>query len=107
MTEQLLVAIFSEGIRDDLIDALVQLDEVSGFSLQAIDGYSREHSQYDVREQVAGYRRMCRVEVLHCARHEPALLASLRAVCGASPIRYWIAPLQSAGHLPEDPPSPG
>ncbi len=101
MNEQLLVAMFSEGIRDDLIDALIQLEEVSGFSMQAIDGYSREHSQYDLREQVAGYRRLCRVEILHEVEHEAALLAALEAVCSASPIRYWITPLQSAGHLPQ------
>ncbi|TGD74843.1 DUF3240 domain-containing protein [Mangrovimicrobium sediminis] len=96
---QVLVAIVSEGIRDDLIDALIELPEISGFNLQAIDGYSREHSQYDLREQVAGYRRLCRVEVMHAEEHQAALLARLNTVSAASPIRYWITPLLGCGHL--------
>jgi predicted metal-dependent hydrolase len=101
MNEQVLVAMFSAGIRDHLIDALIGLPEISGFSMETIDGYSREHSQYDLREQVAGFRRLCRVEVLHSREHEAVLLEALRQVCSGSPIRYWITPLLSAGHLPE------
>ncbi|MFV8817172.1 DUF3240 family protein [Haliea sp. E17] len=99
MSDQLLVAIFPENIRDDLIDTLIQARDISGFSLQAIDGYSREHSQYDLREQVAGYRRMCRVEVLHPPELEATLLATLEGLCTASPIRYWVYPLSRSGHL--------
>ena len=36
MTSQLLVAIVPGDLRDDLIDALIQLPEISGFGMQAI-----------------------------------------------------------------------
>jgi hypothetical protein len=97
---QLLVAIVPGELRDDLIDALIQLPEISGFGMQAIEGYSREHSQYDLREQVAGHRRMYRLEIVHTPEQEAGLLDALESKCAASPIRYWIMPLQASGHLP-------
>ena len=100
MNTQLLVAVFSEEIRDDLIDALIGLDDISGFNMESIDGYSREHSRYDLREQVAGYRRLCRLEVLHDEEQQQALLATLGQACAAGHVRYWIMPLTAAGQLP-------
>lgn len=100
MNTQLLVAIVPADLRDDMIDALIQLPEISGFGMQAIDGFSREHSQYDLREQVAGHRRMYRLEVIHTLEQEAGLLDALEGSCAASPIRYWITPLRVSGHLP-------
>jgi hypothetical protein len=99
MKYQLLTAVFSESIKDDVVDALIALENISGFSMTATDGYSRRHSQYDLREQVAGYRRLCRAEVVHPEAQEHALLATLESLCGASHIRYWITSLASAGQL--------
>lgn len=100
MSEQLLVAVFSKDIRDDVIDALIALQDISGFNMEAIDGYSREHSKYDLQEQVAGYRRLYRVEVLHGEEQESQLLTALGSVASASHIRYWIMPLKAVGRLP-------
>jgi hypothetical protein len=100
MNEQVLMAIIAEDIKDDLIDALIQLPEISGFNLQSIDGYSREHGQYDLREQVAGFRRLCRIEVIHSKQQEAKLLDALSTIASASPTRYWIMPIQASGHLP-------
>ncbi len=99
MKYQLLTAIFSDSIKDDVVDALIALEDISGFSMCATDGYSRRHSQYDLREQVVGYRRQCRAEVMHREMQEPALLAALESLCAASHIRYWITPLTTAGEL--------
>jgi hypothetical protein len=99
MNEQLLVVVASEKIREDLVDALIGLEEISGFNLGTIGGYSREHSEYDLGEQVAGYRRLCRLEILHREDQQATLLAALEAACGASPLRYWITPLIASGHL--------
>jgi hypothetical protein len=100
MSEQLLVAVFAQDIRDDLIDALIGLEAISGFNLETIDGYGREHSRYDLREQVAGYRQLCRLEVLHESDQEQALLATLARACAAGHLRYWVMPLKSSGQLP-------
>ena len=97
MTEQVLTAIFSDDIKDEIIDTLMALQGLSGFSLGQIDGYSRKHSQYDLKEQVAGYRRMWRAEVLHRHEQERELLLALEETSRASHLRYWVMPLQVCG----------
>ena len=41
--QQLLVLMVPGDIRDDVIDALIETDGISGFNMQTIAGYSREH----------------------------------------------------------------
>ncbi len=97
MNKQILTAVFSDEIRDEVIDAMMNLEVLSGFTLGAVDGYSREHSRYDIREQVAGYRRMCRIEVMHGEDQEQMLLAALQEAGRASHVRYWISPVSRSG----------
>jgi Protein of unknown function (DUF3240) len=97
--EQLLVVLVSAAMRDDLIDALIQHEDISGFSLQEMSGFSREHSQYSLNEQVAGYRSMLRFEIQHTDSQESALLALLEQVCRADHARYWIQPLHRTGAI--------
>lgn len=104
MTEQLLVLMVADAVREDMIDALIQCESIQGFSQYEINGFSREHSQYDLAEQVAGYRRLCRFEVKHRAEQEEALLELVRQVCRASHARYWVVPIIRTGQLGEDTP---
>jgi len=97
MNEQLLTAIFSDDIKDEIIDTLMALQGLSGFSLGQIDGYSRQHSEYDLKEQVAGYRRMWRAEILHRQEQERELLLALEGTSKASHLRYWVMPLTVSG----------
>lgn len=99
MSEQLLIVMVADAIREDMIDALIQCDSIGGFSQYEINGYSREHSQYDLSEQVAGYRKLCRFEIQHNAALEAELLALVRAVCSASHARYWVVPILHGGQL--------
>ena len=57
-TEQLLVLIAQNDIKDDIVDTLIELEFLSGFSLGNICGFSREHSHFNIKEQVEGYRDM-------------------------------------------------
>ncbi|WP_162846031.1 DUF3240 family protein [Seongchinamella sediminis] len=100
MNIQILVAVIPENLRDDVVDALIEMPQISGFGMQVIEGYSREHSQYDLREQVAGHRRMYRLEVMHTQAQEAELLDALQSSCTANPVRYWITPVLGWGHLP-------
>ncbi len=102
MTQQLLTAVFPGSLKDEVVDALIALEDISGFSLCDIDGYSREHSQYDIAEQVAGYRRMCRLEVMHLQAQQDALLSALAQTSAASHLRYWISPVLASGTLGGD-----
>ncbi|HCF78590.1 MAG TPA: DUF3240 domain-containing protein, partial [Glaciecola sp.] len=48
-TEQqglILMAVVPELLKDDVVDVLMGLEMISGFSLFDIQGFSKEHSQY-------------------------------------------------------------
>ncbi len=97
--EQLLVLVVANELKERIVDALIELDEISGFSLSNIEGYSREHHQLSVAEQVAGHRGMARFEVIHERALERALLAALKTACALGEARYWIIPLAVSGRL--------
>ena len=99
LEQQLLVVLVPGELKDDVIDMLIACDDISGFNMATTAGFSKEHSQYNLREQVEGFREMFQFEVLHMAPQEQNLLDQLRQVCTAVQVRYWIAPLRSAGHL--------
>jgi len=96
---QLLVLIAPLEIKDDLVDVLMDLDFISGFSLNLIDGYSREHSHYNINEQVEGYRKFYRFEILHQQEQEEKILNSLKHTGCNDHVRYWILPIQKEGHF--------
>ena len=96
---QLLIMMVPADIRDDVVDALIGCDTISGFNMTTIAGYSREHSQYDLREQVEGYRQFFKFEVMHPAARQAALMDALRPACAVAGVRYWIVPLREQGHL--------
>ena len=107
MNEQLLIVMVADAIREDMIDALIQCQSIQGFSQYEINGFSREHSQYDLAEQVAGYRRLCRFEIKHRTEQEEELLALLRRVCSASHARYWVVPVTCTGQIGQELPQDG
>lgn len=96
---QLLVLIVPVDIKDDLVDTLISLDYISGFSFTEIGGYSKTHSQYDISEQVQGYRKLQRFEVIHSANYEQFILDSLTKVCKKAHVRYWISPITLTSHF--------
>jgi hypothetical protein len=98
---QMLVVVVPTEIKDDLVDTLMSLDSVSGFNMGRIAGFSREHSQFNLRERVVGYRDLFRFEVVHAQPDQVRLLAALEPVCGRVRSRYWIVPLLEQGHFGE------
>ena len=96
---QLLILMVPDNIRDDVVDTLMCCEGISGFNMTTIAGYSKEHSQYNLREQVEGYREFFEFEVMHGREQEHSLLTALRPVCASAHIRYWIVPVLSQGHL--------
>lgn len=97
--QQLLVLMVPADIRDDVIDVLIEIDGISGFNMQTIAGYSKEHSRYSLREQVEGFREMFAFEVMHSPEQEARLLEALRPVCRIAAVRYWVVPVMSHGHF--------
>ncbi|MFQ6372295.1 DUF3240 family protein [Shewanella sp. YIC-542] len=97
--KQLLILITPHNLKDDVVDRLMSLEYLSGFSLINICGFSREHSQYNLKEQVEGYREFYKFEIMHPQESQQALLAALSDVCRHNPCRYWIVPIVSNGVL--------
>ena len=99
MEQQLLSLVFDGASKDDLIDLLMGLEQVSGFTLSEVSGFSHEHAQYDIAEQVAGYRQLYRIDVLHNPEQLNVLLQALKGLGTANGIRYWVTPVLEAGKL--------
>lgn len=96
---QMLSVVVDEASRDDVIDLLMTMDDISGFTLSTVNGFSREHSQYDIAEQVAGYRQLFRIDILHDVHQCEGLLTGMRDLKAASSIRYWVTPVIETGKL--------
>jgi hypothetical protein len=97
--QQLLIMMVPSDIRDDVVDCLMGYDGISGFNMTTMAGYSKEHSQYDLREQVEGYRQFFKFEVMHLRAQHSELMSTLRPACATANIRYWIVPVLEQGHL--------
>jgi len=96
---QLLILVVPIEIKDDVVDTLIEMEGITGFNLEKIAGYSKEHSQFNLREQVEGYRELYRFEVIHNKKQQQMLLSALGPVCDAPRIRYWITPILEQGHF--------
>ena len=96
---QMLVVVVPDELKDELVDTLISLEGVSGFNIARIAGFSREHSQYNLRERVVGYRDLFRFEVVHEQPDQARLLEALEPVGGRASSRYWIVPLLEEGHF--------
>ena len=94
-----LVAIVPEDLKDKVVDTLMGESFISGFSLSKIQGFSKEHSHYNIKEQVEGYRDFFRFEILHQAFTSDKLRQLLSKTNNNKRIRYWILPLIETGVL--------
>jgi nitrogen regulatory protein PII len=100
MTElHVLVVMVPASLRDEVVDALIGLEVVTGFTLFEVAGYGREHSHFNLQERVAGYRVMFRFEVLHEVAHREALYRALAGASGREALRYWVTPVLEEGYL--------
>ncbi len=95
--ELVLAFIVAVEIKDDIVDTLMGVEEISGFTLYPVNGFSKNHSLFNNQELVEGYRRFYKFEISHTADNQQALLKSLQPVCTKSKVRYWIYDLNSSG----------
>ena len=99
MSLKLLKIYFSEAQKPDIIDVLLKTEEVSGFSIYAIDGFGRAHERYDISEQIRGARRMVMAEIV-C---EPEVIKSVEMAISnlhfKDRIRYMVHTVDECGHF--------
>ena len=86
-------------LKDEIIDILISLPNITGFNLKTINGYSKEHSMFDISEQVEGYRVYFQLEVLIHLKDIEKLKARLVPVCHSAKLRYWLMPVLDSGHF--------
>lgn len=86
-------------LKDEVVDKLISLPDVSGFNLKKINGYSKEHSLYDISEQVEGYRAFYQFEVLIIYSEVNALKEALKPICQSARLRYWLTPVIETDHF--------
>ena len=93
--DHLLTFIVAREARDRVIDLLMGDESITGFTAADCQGFSREHSNYDIGEQIAGARRVVRFEVLADRSALLALRTKLReqrAVSKGAPA--WITTVE-------------
>ena len=100
MTEELLFTLNAPtNLKDDIIDRLISLPNLTGFNLKKMSGYSKEHSLFDISEQVEGYRAFYQFEVLIVSNEVDMLKECLKPICEAAKLRYWVTPVIESGHF--------
>ncbi len=93
----LLIIVAPQSLKDDLVDELIQIPFISGFSLLNIQGYSKEHSRFNISEQVVGHQNLFRFEIAHEAKHSESLIKTLSKTSHTKKLRYWITPVLQYG----------
>ena len=91
----LLVINLPPGLEEDLIDYLLSLDSVTGFTSYRAMGHS-ENEKLTLAEQVAGRRARVQFEILIESEMIPALTQKLEQEVGKD-ITYWEQPVLNVG----------
>jgi hypothetical protein len=98
--EQLLLTLIVPiELKDEIVDTLMSQEQVSGFSLGKIEGYSRNHSHYNISELVEGHRAFYRFEIVLDNSQLDNVKSMLKKACVSSNIHYWLMPLLDSGSL--------
>ena len=100
--QQLLTIIIPVSMKSTLVDELIAYKNISGFTMTKVAGFSRQHSQYNIQEQVVGYKGFYRIEVVLNTTEIRPLLQHLCQFKDRYPLRYWLLPLNDAGVIDSD-----
>lgn len=99
VSELLFSIIVPITLKDEVVDRLMGLAQLSGFNLKTIYGYSKAHSDFNITEQVEGYREMVQFDILLAEQDKQALIDTLKPVCQPARLKYWFTPIIESGHF--------
>lgn len=92
----LLVLNIPPALEDDMVDYLLELEEVKGFTSFIAQGHGGGE-RLTVTEQVSGRRKRVQFEIIVDAEIADVIVAGLSARVGKD-IAYWQLPVSSIGH---------
>lgn len=93
----LLILNIPPELEEDLVDYLLSLEGVAGFTSFRVHGHG-EHAQLSIAEQVAGRRARARYELVLDPAQVDGVLADLRTRVGRD-IIYWQQPVSGFGRI--------
>ena len=97
--QQLITIIIDKSIKDDAVDIVLNLENITGFTLYQAYGFSRKHAKYDIKEQVEGYKDFYRLDIAHEPQDLDGLLQAFSQLSGHFKLKYWVTPLISCGEI--------
>jgi len=97
--QQMLTIMLNESVKDDAVDLIIGLEQLSGFTLSKANGFSRKHAQYDIKEQVEGYKGFYRLEVIHNQNDLADILEKFSGLGSRFKLKYWVTPLVTIGEI--------
>ena len=95
--ETLLILNLNPDLEEDMVDYLLELDCVAGFTSMQVHGHGR-HAHMSMAEQVSGRRKRVQMELLLKQADVPLILADLAARVGRD-ITYWQQPVHGFGRI--------
>lgn len=97
MSNTMLVLNIPPEIEEDMVDYLLSLEAVSGFTSFRVRGHG-EHTALSTAEQVTGQRARLRFELVLAADQVDGVLGGLKAEVGHD-IIYWEQPVSNFGRI--------
>jgi hypothetical protein len=91
----LLVFNLPPALEEDLVDYLLSLDAVGGFTSYAVQGHG-EHQHLSIAEQVSGRRKRMQFEMLIEQADYEQIISQLQEKVGKD-ILYWQMPVANIG----------
>ena len=92
----LLVLNIPPALEDDMVDYLLELEEIKGFTSFVAQGHGGGE-RLTVTEQVSGRRKRVQFEIIIDADLADKVIAGLSA-CVGKDIAYWQLPVSGIGH---------
>lgn len=97
MNNTMLVLNIPPEIEEDLVDYLLSLEAVPGFTSFRVHGHG-EHAALSIAEQVTGRRARLRYEVVLPEEQVDRVLGGLKPTVGRD-IIYWQQPVTNFGRI--------
>ncbi|WP_022959025.1 DUF3240 family protein [Spongiibacter tropicus] len=96
-TQQRLILTVPPSLEDELVDYLLSLESVTGFTSYPVRGHG-ENRQLSIAEQVTGRQKRVQFELILNAGQVSTVLDGLRDNVG-SDIFYWYQDVSGSGRL--------